>query len=387
MKLKDVLISFLINGLRIEMNKKLAIVQVLPNLISGGVETGVLEVAKYITQRGHKSIVISGGGRMVDQLESDGSNHIKWAIGRKSPTTFFYIIKLVRFINNNNIDIIHARSRIPAWIVFLALKFIKKNRRPHFITTVHGFNSISFYSSIMTKGERVIVVSKSIKRFIIKNYKINASKIVLNYRGIDSKVFNSNKLLSKEWIYSWKKEFPGLKNKIILCFPSRITRRKGHEDFINLIFRLKQDNLNIHGLIIGDPKSPSDKYLNALKKQINHYGLNKNVTFTGYRSDVKNIMALSDIVFSLSREPESFGRTIIESIKLKTPVIGYDHGGVGEQLSMIFPQGLVELNNKENLYKNTIKILRKKPEIKNTNLFELENMLKTTLKIYEEVSF
>tara|TARA_B100001063_G_C16629384_1_gene484979 strand:+ start:79 stop:798 length:720 start_codon:yes stop_codon:yes gene_type:complete len=239
----------------------------------------------------------------------------------------------------------------------------------------------------MTKGERVIVVSKSIKRFIIKNYKINASKIVLNYRGIDSKVFNSNKLLSKEWIYSWKKEFPGLKNKIILCFPSRITRRKGHEDFINLIFRLKQDNLNIHGLIIGDPKSPSDKYLNALKKQINHYGLNKNVTFTGYRSDVKNIMALSDIVFSLSREPESFGRTIIESIKLKTPVIGYDHGGVGEQLSMIFPQGLVELNNKENLYKNTIKILRKKPEIKNTNLFELENMLKTTLKIYEEVSF
>ena len=369
------------------MHRKLTIVQVLPNLISGGVEKGVLEVAKYISLKGHESIVISGGGRMVDELESDGSKHIKWDIGRKSLMTFFYIIKLVRFVNNKKIDIIHARSRLPAWIVFLALKFINKNKRPHFITTVHGFNSISFYSSIMTKGERVIVVSKSIKLFIIKNYKINAKKIFLNYRGVDPKEFNINKLLSKEWINSWKKEYPRLKNKIVLCFPSRITRRKGHEDFINLIYRLKQDNLNIHGLIIRDPKSPSDKYFHSLKQQINDNDLNENLSFIGYRKDIKNIIAISDVVLSLSREPESFGRIVIESIKLKTPFIGYDHGGVGEQLSILFPQGLVELNNKEDLYKNTKKILRKKPEIKNTNLFELDDMLENTLKIYEEVSF
>tara|TARA_B100000035_G_scaffold24868_2_gene19516 strand:+ start:5575 stop:6684 length:1110 start_codon:yes stop_codon:yes gene_type:complete len=368
------------------MKRKLTIVQILPNLISGGVERGVLEVAEYISLKGHESIVISGGGRMVDELECAGSKHIQWDIGRKSLTTFFYIFKLVRFINNKKIDIIHARSRLPAWIVFLALKFISKNKRPHFITTVHGFNSISFYSSIMTKGERVFVVSKSVQKFITKNYKFNPLNVVLNYRGVDPKEFNLDSLLNKEWVKSWKKEFPFLNSKIILSFPSRITSRKGHEDFIYLISKLKQDNINIHGLIIGDPKSSSNKYFQSLKNQINDRNLKENITFTGYRSDVKNIIALSDIVYSLSREPESFGRTVIESIKLKTPFIGYDHGGVGEQLRMVFPEGLVELNNKEAIYKKTKKILKEKPIIRDTDLFALDDMLNKTLKTYQEIS-
>ena len=368
------------------MHRKLTIVQVLPNLISGGVEKGVLEVAKYLSLKGHESIVISGGGRMVDELECDGSKHIKWDIGRKSPITFFYIIKLVRLIRNKKIDIIHARSRLPAWIVFLALKFISRNKRPHFITTVHGFNSISFYSSIMTKGERVFVVSKSVQKFITKNYKFNKLNIVLNYRGVDPKEFNLDSLLNKKWLKTWGKEFPYLNNKIILSFPSRITSRKGHEDFIYLISKLKQDNMNIHGLIIGDPKLSSNKYLHSLENQVIDSNLKENITFTGYRSDVKNIIAYSDIVYSLSREPESFGRTVIESIKLKTPFIGYDHGGVGEQLSMVFPEGQVELNNKEALYEKTKKILKEKPEISDTNLFALDDMLSKTLKTYQEVS-
>jgi glycosyltransferase involved in cell wall biosynthesis len=249
------------------MKRKLTIIQVVPNLISGGVEKGVLEVAKYISLKGHESMVISGGGRMVEELEYDGSKHIKWDIGRKSFTTFFYIIKLVRLINNKKIDIIHARSRLPAWIVFLALKLINRNKRPHFITTVHGFNSISFYSSIMTKGERVFVVSKSVQKFITKNYKFNKLNVVLNYRGVDPKEFNLDSLLYKKWLKNWRKEFPYLDNKIILSFPSRITSRKGHEDFIYLISKLKQDNINIHGLIIGDSKLSSNKYLYYLKKK------------------------------------------------------------------------------------------------------------------------
>ena len=91
-------------------------------------------------------------------------------------------------------------------------------------------------------------------------------------------------------------------------------------------------------------------------------------------------------MYSLSREPESFGRTVIEAIKLKTPFIGYDHGGVGEQLRMVFPEGQVELNNKEDLYKKTKKILKEKPEISDTNLFALDDMLIKTLKTYQEIS-
>ena len=145
--------------------------------------------------------------------------------------------------------------------------------------------------------------------------------------------------------------------------------------------------MNIHGLIIGDPKLSSNKYFHSLENQVIDSNLKENITFTGYRSDVKNIIAYSDIVFSLSREPESFGRTVIESIKLKTPFIGYDHGGVGEQLSMVFPEGQVELNNKEALYEKTKKILKEKPEIKDTNLFLLDDMLSKTLKTYQEIAY
>lgn len=343
------------NGFQSNMNQKLTIVQVIPSLQSGGVEKGTLEIAKYLAHKGHESIVISGGGRLSEQLKKEGSTHIKWSIGKKSLFTLFYIFAVIKLIKNKKIDVIHARSRLPAWIIYLALKFIRKSLRPLFITTVHGFNSVSMYSSIMTKGDKVIAVSKTIQKFIVQHYKIDPSKIFLNYRGVDSALYDLNKSQKTKINYSLKEEFPNLKNKIILSLPSRISKRKGHEDFIDLIYRLKQDGLNIQGLIIGDPKSSSDRYLKVLKKQINKKKLNKFITFTGYRNDVRNIIVFSDIVFSLSSEPESFGRTVIESIKLKTPFIGYDHGGVGEQLKILFPEGLVESKNQEQLYENTKK--------------------------------
>ena len=383
MKLKLVLHLFSKNMKKTNTNsKKLVVVQVLPSLISGGVEKGTLEVANYLSRNGHDSIVISNGGRLVVQLINDGSTHIKWPIGKKSILTFFYIIRLVILIKKKNIDIIHARSRLPAWIVFIALKFINKKIRPHFITTVHGFNSVGLYSSIMTKGDRVIVVSDSIRKFIHKNYNIDQSKVVLNYRGIEPKDYKRDCLLTKDWIKSWKKEFPVLDTKIILSIPSRITRRKGHEDFLELLFLLKNDKLNVHGLIIGDAKNKKNRYQSELEQKIIDYGLQEFVTFTGFRLDVKNIIAASNIVYSLSSEPESFGRTVIESIKLKTPVIGYDHGGVGEQLKVLFPEGLVSPKNMSELYKKTRIILKENPTIKETNLFQLKDMLKKTMNVY-----
>jgi len=368
------------------MKKKLTIVQVLPSLISGGVEKGTLEVAKYISVKGHNSIVISNGGRLVDQLLKDGSTHIKWAIGKKSIFSFFYIIKLVALIRERNIDIIHVRSRLPAWIVFFALKITNKKIRPHFVTTVHGFNSVGLYSSIMTKGDRIIVVSNSIRKFISKNYNIDQSKVILNYRGIEPKEFKRNILLTEGWLKAWKEEFPELDNRIILSIPSRITRRKGHKDFLELLLRLKRDKLNVHGLIIGDVKHKNNNYLSELENKIINSGLQDFVTFTGFRSDVKNIIAISNIVYSLSSEPESFGRTVIESIKLRTPIIGYDHGGVGEQLKLLFSEGLVSPKNTEELYKKTKIILKKKPLIKETNLFQLDNMLKNTMNVYNDLT-
>ena len=361
------------------MKKKLTIIQVLPSLVSGGVEKGTLEVAKFLVEKGHKSIVISGGGRMVSQLVGEGSKHIQWSIGKKSLLTFMYVIRLIRLIQKTDIDIIHARSRLPAWIVFIALKLINKKRRPYFITTVHGFNSVSLYSAIMTKGDRVITVSKSVENFILKHYDVDKSKVFMNYRGVDAIDCNKKKLMSKVWLEAWRNEYPKIQNKIILSLPCRITRAKGHEDFLNLLHRLKKDTADIHGLIIGDEKTGNTGYIELLKKRIDDLNLKNDVTFTGYRKDVKNIIAISNIVYSLSIQPESFGRTIIESIKIKTPVLGYDHGGVGEQLRLIFPEGLVAYRNQEELYQKTKIIIKRRPLIKDTKLFDLKDMVSNTL--------
>ena len=161
-------------------NRKINIAQVLPSLQSGGVERGTLEIANYLVEKGHGSFVISAEGRLVEELKKHGSHHLNLPIGKKSLITFLLIPKIIRFIHKNKIDIVHVRSRFPAWIIYIALFFISKNKKPFFVTTVHGFNSISSYSKIMTKGDKVIVVSNFIKSFIINSYKIDEKKNMLD---------------------------------------------------------------------------------------------------------------------------------------------------------------------------------------------------------------
>lgn len=300
--------------------KKLNILQVLPNLDSGGVERGTLEIAEYIVKKGHNSFVMSAGGRLVKKLLEQGSEHIFLPLGKKSPTIIFMLIKLISYLQTHKIDIVHARSRLPAWIVFLSLKFIKKGKRPKFVTTIHGYNSVSKYSSIMTKGEAVIIVSNSLKKFVCENYKIEESKIIVNHRGVPNlDEFYSHKSFVN-WKKNWYKSNPHFKNKKLLTLPSRVSRHKGIEDFIKLIFQLKKRNIEIHGLIVGEAKSKN--YLQELQNLIKTLKLTKEVSFLGFRSDIYEIMKESNIIFSLSSLPEAFGRIVIESIKLKTPVIG-----------------------------------------------------------------
>ena len=222
-------------------NKKLNILQVLPALESGGVERGTLEIAEYIVKKGHNSYVISSGGRLVKKLIEGGSKHFQLSIGHKSPFALFTIFKLLKIYKEHNIDIVHARSRLPAWLVFLSLKFIFFRDRPKFVTTIHGYNSISFYSSIMTKGDVVIIVSNALKNFIFKNYKINKTKVFVNHRGVEDLTKKFNQSHMSKWETKWTKENQYLKNKIILTLPARISRHKGIEDFIYQIFKIKKN--------------------------------------------------------------------------------------------------------------------------------------------------
>jgi len=365
------------------INKKFSILQALPDLNSGGVERGTLEVNKYLASKGYRSIIVSNGGRMVGQVLKDKGEHHKLAIGKKNILTIFTIFKLIKLIKKNKIDIVHARSRLPAWVCYFAIRFIKKDHRPIFITTVHGPYSVNFYSSIMTKGDKVIVVSKMIQDYVLKNYKIDRKKIFLNYRGVSNKDFPFNFKASKNWLKSWYQKYPQTKNQIILTLPARITRWKGHEDFIELIKNLSHKYPNIHGLIVGDEKK-KNKYKAELKNKINELKLKKSITFVGHRNDIREVMSISKIVFSLSKEPEAFGRVSLESLSIGKPVIAYSHGGVKEQLVRLFPSGLIKVGSINEATKLAIKLLRKPPKTKKNNFFTLEKMLKTTLNIYKK---
>ncbi len=223
---------------------KLTIVQLLPELDEGGVEGETLDLGIYLTQQGHRSIVISGGGRLVPQLTQAGCQHVHWPyIGEKSLRCLQYITKLSKFLAEEKVDILHLRSRLPAWIGLLAWKLLPEHKRPALITTFHGFYSINSYSSIMTKGQRVVAVSETIKNHIIDNYKIPPGKISLIHGGFDPIQFSPDAVedrrvqhLKDDWAIQVDQTTP------IIILPGRLTEWKGQDVFVDSLLVLKNRN-------------------------------------------------------------------------------------------------------------------------------------------------
>jgi glycosyltransferase involved in cell wall biosynthesis len=293
---------------------------VLPALNSGGVERGTLEVGKHLVGLGHRSIVISAGGRMVKQLLGEGSEHLAWDIGRKSLWTLRLIYRLRRFLKANRVDILHVRSRMPAWVCYLAWRGMDPATRPHLVTTVHGPYSVNAYSAVMTKGERVIVISEMIRDYVLSHYpKVAEDKLRLIYRGVDPAQFPHGFKVGRNWLEQWGRQFHWTLDKRLITLPARITRWKGQEDFIDFMAELHARHPDVHGLIVGDVDPRKRQFLEELQARVAERGLAGAITFTGHRSDLKEIMAISEIVLSLSREPEAFGRTTIEALSLGIP--------------------------------------------------------------------
>lgn len=365
--------------------RRLTVLQILPALASGGVERGTLEVGAYLAAHGHRSIVISAGGRMVPKLLAEGSEHVEWAIGQKSILSLKLVYRLREFLNKEKVDILHVRSRFPAWIAYLAWREMDPATRPRLVTTVHGPYSVSQYSAVMTKGERVIVISEMIREYVTNQYQVNADKLRLVYRGVDAAAFPFGYQPKAAWLNDWYQQYPQTKKKHLLAFPARVTKWKGHEDFIDLIAQLKKHKANIHGLIIGEVKKGKTKYLKKLEDRAKKLGVSHLISFVGHRDDVREVMAISKVVYSLSLEPEAFGRTTIEALSLGVPVIGYAHGGVSEQLSAMLPDGRIDVGNVAEATMLTLSWLHKPPTIANNEQFTLQNMLEKTMSVYQEL--
>jgi glycosyltransferase involved in cell wall biosynthesis len=363
------------------------VVQILPELNAGGVEGHVLDLAGFLVSQGHESIVISNGGHMVEKLTQRGVRHVTIPVHRKSLRSLFQVRKVRKFLRDENPDIIHAHSRVPAWIAWLALRGIPASKRPKFVTTVHGFYSVNAYSAIMTQGDRVIAVSESVREYIHRNYpKVDSKRIEVIPHGIDPTLYHPDFKPSDAWLAQWHHEHPELIGKKLLLLPGRITRLKGHGDFFQLIKQLKQAGHPVCGLIAGNTHPKKRAYLAELHQQAESLGITNDIIFLGHRSDLRELMAVSDIVMALSQQPESFGLTVLEALSLGKAVVGYDCGGVGELLAALYPTGKVPPNSSNGLSLTTTQILKNPSQPSPNELFTLEKSLATTADIYELVA-
>ncbi|BCX49772.1 glycosyl transferase family 4 [Haloferula helveola] len=361
------------------------VLQVLPELNSGGVERGTLELSGHLVAKGHESLVLSGGGRLVERLEKAGSRHITLPVGRKSPASLLLVSKLRKLLEAECPDILHLRSRVPAWLLWLAWRKLPASDRPKLVTTVHGFYSVSRWSEIMCRGERVICVSESIREYVLKNYpKTDPSLLRVVPRGVEPAEYPYGFRPDADWIESFHDLFPETRDKRLITLPGRITRLKGHEDLITILGKLA-DQPDLHAVIVGGVHPRKASYFDEIRAKFKDAGLSDRVTFTGNRDDLRNILAISTVVLSLTRQPESFGRTTLEALAMGIPVAGYAHGGVGEQLDTLYPQGRIPPLDVEAAGDVIAKLLETPGDVMPENPFTLGRMLDGTLDVYREL--
>ena len=303
------------------------VLQILPELETGGVETGTIEIASALQEKGIKNFVASQGGRMVYELEKIGVDHLSLPLKSKN----YFIMKknaklLADYIRKNHINIVHARSRAPAWSAYWAAK----ETGAHFVTTFHGTYGLGpwgikkFYNKIMTYGERVIVISNHIKEHILKNYpQTSADKLRLIHRCADIERFSPEAVTQARLIKKIE-EYNIADDKPVLLLPGRITRWKGQHILIHALHLMK--NQNYYCIIAGDSQGRQE-YLEYLKKLAHKYKLEGRIGFFGRYTDAPALMMNAMVILSTAIEPEAFGRISVEGQAMGKIVVASNIGG------------------------------------------------------------
>ncbi len=364
----------------------LTVMQLLPELDVGGVERGTVEIAAALVGNGHRAIVVSAGGRLVGELAALGAVHETLAIGRKHVRTLGCIRPLRELMVKHHVDIVHARSRLPAWIGALAIRGLPAAHRPAWLTTVHGPYTVNRYSRIMTSGERVIAISEFIRAYITDNYPhVAARRIRVIPRGIDRAHYPNGYTPDAAWRAAFFAQYPELEGRRLLVAPGRLTRWKGQEEFVHMIARLVREGHEVHGLLAGGDGGRG-RFVADLRTLIAAQDLQAHVTLLGNRRDLREILALADIAYSLTIEPEAFGRTTAEALSVGTPVIGYAHGGTAEILRDVLPAGLVALRDVAAAAATTARFLAEPPIVRHEHPYTLARMQEATLAVYAELA-
>lgn len=370
------------------MAQPLTVVQLLPALESGGVERSTLEIAQALVQAGHRAVVVSAGGRLVPQLRATGAEHVTLDIGRKSPLVLRHVRPLRRLFEDTGADIVHARSRLPAWLGWRALRGMAGAGLPRFVTTVHGLNSPSRYSAIMARGERVICVSGTVRDYVLAHYRAtDPSRLRVIPRGIDPDAFPRTPFPDPVARAEVAALHPALGGEgPLLLLPGRGTRLKGHADALALLGRLRGDGIDARLWMPGTRDKGREQYVAELETEAQRGGFADALVISPPTAQIARAYAASDLVLQLSRKPESFGRTVIEALSVGRPVAGWAHGGVGEVLRKLQPEGAVAPFDADALAATARMLLHRPPPPPATIPYTLARMQGDTLAVYDELA-
>lgn len=355
------------------------ILQVLPSLNVGGVERGVIDLARALKKLGHETVVISSGGELVQELQRMGVPHYLLPVHKKSLFSLSLVGRITEIIRREQVEVVHARSRVPAWLAWFAAR---KAGVP-FVTTCHGYYSTHFLSRVMGWGKRVIVISRVIGRHMIDDFGVPPERIRLVYRGIDLAQFTMNPV-----------RYDTVPKVFKIINVGRFSPIKGQVEFLKAVHRLRAEFPAVEVWLVGEEGRGKHKYTDLIRSTVRQLGLESCVRFLGVRRDIPDLIRDADLLVLSTLVPEAFGRVVAEAGACGTAVVATGVGGVldiidnGEN-GLLVPPGdvramagaMLELLRDRVRSKQFALKLREKIE-KN---FTLDGMTDQTLAVYREV--
>ncbi|MBI5415776.1 MAG: GT4 family glycosyltransferase PelF [Candidatus Omnitrophica bacterium] len=355
------------------------ILQILPELNVGGVETGTVDLAGYLARQGHQSIVVSGGGELVARLEASGTKHYTLPVHKKSLWTVLPSIKALRkIILEENVDVVHARSRVPAWIAYFACRKTKAA----LVTTCHGYYGSRMFSQVMGWPKLVIVPSEVIGRHMIEHFRVSPGGIRYIPRSVDLERFNVARAGATG------------KSFFTVVIVGRLTPLKGHTFFLRSMAKVIRAMPNIRVWIIGDAPAGKQAYKEELRILIKRLGIQEQVEFLGNRRDVPQLLAQADVLVLSTVTQEAFGRVILEAQAAGVPVVATQVGGVVDIIEDGRTGLLVPAKDIDAMAKAVMRVLNDKKTAAQMVLaareklekeFTLEQMASRTVRVYEEL--
>jgi glycosyltransferase involved in cell wall biosynthesis len=382
------------------MTTKIKVLQVIPKLGYGGAETGCYDLAHYLAEKDCDSYIATSGGQLLKFVKKNKVKIFRLPVQSKNPLLIiFNAILLSILILINNINIVHARSRAPAWSCYLACLITRRN----FITAFHGTynfkgNIKKFYNSVMLRSKLTIAGSNFIFKHIGENYNkyLNRrKKLRVIFRGINVDYYNKKNIsiLKQEKL---KKEWELYPNRFTILMPGRLTVWKGQEKFIEALNILVEDydNLNFQAIILG-----SDQGRKVYKKKLinlaQRYRLNKKIKFINHCQEMPLAYSIADVVVSASIEPEAFGRVSVEAQAMEKPIIASNLGGSKETIlnkksGFLYkhddPRELAKtLNTVIELDQDTLNSIGNEGRKNIIKKFDVEAMCDSTLREYKKL--